>query len=104
MNVTWIAETSQGRMVGDYVSTSFTGDGIAHPVFVIAKAPTGSVFSERAAAARFDITALQVSSRVRAGKGPVYRGSSRPEKEPQRELARKRGQRANIGRPWGREG
>lgn len=78
MNVSWIAETSQGRMVGDYVSTSFTGDGKAHPIFVIAKAPTGSVFSERAAAASFDITAPQVSSSVRAGKGPVYRAPSRP--------------------------
>ncbi len=79
MNVSWIAETSQGRMVGDYVSTSFTGDGKAHPIFAIAKAPTGSVFSERAAAAAFDITAPQVSSRVLAGKEPVYRGVSRPD-------------------------
>jgi hypothetical protein len=56
MNLSWIANTSQGRMVGDYVSTSFA-DGYAFPVFVIAKPPTGSVFSERAAAARFDVTA-----------------------------------------------
>ena len=52
MNLSWIAETSQGRMVADYISTSFAG-GYAFPVFVIAKPPTGSVFSERAAAARF---------------------------------------------------
>jgi hypothetical protein len=56
MNLSWIANTSQGRMVGDYVSTSFAG-GYAVPVFAIAKPPTGSVFSERAAAARFDVTA-----------------------------------------------
>ena len=37
MRVTWIANTNQGRMVGDYTSTSFTGDGKAHPVFSWAK-------------------------------------------------------------------
>ncbi len=79
MNLTWIAETSQGRMVGDYVSTSFTGDGKAHAIFAIAKAPTGSVFSERAAAASFDITAPQVGPRVRAGTEPVYRAPSQPD-------------------------
>ena len=75
MTLSWIANTDQGRMVGDYMSTSFTGDGNAHPVFAIAKPPTGSVFSERAASATFDPTAPQVSPRVRSGKErPVYRG------------------------------
>ena len=41
MNVTWIANTNQGRMVGDYTSTSFTSDGKAHTVFSIAKPPNG---------------------------------------------------------------
>jgi hypothetical protein len=68
MSLSWIASTDQGPMVGDYISTSFTGDGKAHPVFAIAKARTGSVFSERAASAGFDITAPQLSARVRAGK------------------------------------
>ena len=31
MNLSWIANTDQGKMVGDYMSTSFTGDGKAHP-------------------------------------------------------------------------
>jgi hypothetical protein len=75
MTLSWIANTDQGRMVGDYSSTSFTGDGKAHPVFAVAKANTGSVFSERAASATFDPTAPQVSPRIRAGKEPtVYRG------------------------------
>ena len=50
-------------MVGDYMSTSFTGDGKAHPVFATAKAPTGSMFAQRAATATFDITAMQVGPR-----------------------------------------
>jgi hypothetical protein len=32
-------------MVGDYISTSFTG-GSAHPVFAVANAPTGSSLDE----------------------------------------------------------
>lgn len=45
MTLSWLANTSQGRMVGDYISTSYI-NGTAHPVFVIANAPSGSVFDE----------------------------------------------------------
>lgn len=45
MTLSWLASTSQGRMVGDYISTSFAG-GVAHPVFAVANAPSGSVFDE----------------------------------------------------------
>ena len=40
MPSTWTATTSQGRMVGDYISTSFGSDGLAHGVFAIANTPT----------------------------------------------------------------
>ena len=40
MTMSWLPDTSQGRMVGDYISTSFGSDGLAHPVIVVAKAPT----------------------------------------------------------------
>src|SRR5215218_2194027 len=40
MTMSWIADTSQGRMVGDYISTSFGSDGLAHPAFTVAFAPT----------------------------------------------------------------
>jgi BNR repeat-like domain len=52
----WIAQTDQGPMVGDYISTSFAGGPLAFPVFMIAKPPTGALFDERAASARFDVT------------------------------------------------
>ena len=64
--VPWIANTNQGYMVGDYISTSFTGDGKAHPVFSLAKAPdsgaNGSCYPnntgchQRLTSATFDIT------------------------------------------------
>ena len=78
MSLSWIANTNQGPMVGDYMSTSFTADGKAHPVFALAKAPTGSVFSERAATATFDPTAPQIAPRVRAEKAqPGHRNPER---------------------------
>ena len=39
MSLTWLPNTTQGRMVGDYISTSFVG-GPAFPAFAVASAPT----------------------------------------------------------------
>jgi hypothetical protein len=39
-NVGWVANTSQGRMVGDYISTSYGSDNLAHGVFMTAATPT----------------------------------------------------------------
>jgi hypothetical protein len=41
----WLASTSQGRMVGDYISGSYSA-GQVHSVFALANAPVGSVFDE----------------------------------------------------------
>jgi hypothetical protein len=40
MKSTWAATTSQGRMVGDYISTSFGSDNLAHGIFGAANTPT----------------------------------------------------------------
>ncbi len=45
MTLTWLANTTQGFMVGDYISTSFSGT-TAHPVFAVANPNNGSVFDE----------------------------------------------------------
>ena len=42
MNLSWIPNTSQGRMFGDYISTSVRAGGNAYPVLPVATAPTGS--------------------------------------------------------------
>ena len=63
-------------MVGDYTSSSFTGDGKLHTIFSFAKPPAGGVnascypnnsgCSQRLAQATFDITAaLGPTTRVR---------------------------------------
>jgi hypothetical protein len=46
MTVTWLASTTQGFMVGDYISASFNSAGSAHGVFAMANAPSGGVFDE----------------------------------------------------------
>ena len=79
MRVTWIANTNQGRMVGDYTSTSFTGDGKAHPVFSWAK-PLDAMRAvrirppvrQRLSTATFDITAPPLTPRRKSETGPVY--------------------------------
>jgi len=45
LSLAWIANTSQGRMVGDYISTSFVG-GPAYPAIAEATAPVAGVFNE----------------------------------------------------------
>ncbi len=46
MNPTWLANTNQGRMVGDYISTSILGNGNASTVFAVAKKNRGQKFNE----------------------------------------------------------
>jgi hypothetical protein len=45
MMLSWLANTSSGRMVGDYISTSYSGNN-ALPVYANATAPIGGVFQE----------------------------------------------------------
>jgi hypothetical protein len=44
MTLSWLPDTSQGRMFGDYISTSVLAGGNAYPVIPVATAPTGSTF------------------------------------------------------------
>jgi hypothetical protein len=44
MTLAWLPDTSQGRMFGDYISTSVLAGGNAVTVIPVANAPSGSVF------------------------------------------------------------
>lgn len=46
MSVSWLPNTSQGRMFGDYISASVLPGGQAFPVIAVANAPTGTVFDQ----------------------------------------------------------
>jgi hypothetical protein len=45
MSLSWLANTFQGLMVGDYISTSFVA-GDAQPFFAVAKPPSGGLLDE----------------------------------------------------------
>ena len=71
----WIAQTDQGPMVGDYISTSFAGGPLAFGVFAIAKPPVNGVFNERAASARFDVTIPSAGVPIPVRRDPIrFRG------------------------------
>ncbi|MFL6128713.1 MAG: sialidase family protein [Mycobacteriales bacterium] len=44
MSLSWLPNTSQGRMFGDYISTSVLPGGRAYPVVAVANPPSGTVF------------------------------------------------------------
>ncbi|HEU5374892.1 MAG TPA: sialidase family protein [Ktedonobacteraceae bacterium] len=73
MPLTWIANTSQGRMVGDYISTSIN-NGLAFPVIAVASAPTGSTFHE----AMFTVSGglSLTGGALRASAGPILSSSA----------------------------
>lgn len=50
INTSWLAKTSIGPMVGDYIGETFASKGNAVGVFVVAKPPTGTTLHERVVA------------------------------------------------------
>jgi hypothetical protein len=58
MQLSWIADTSQGRMVGDYISTAIPPgtSAAAVPAVVMATAPTGGKFNESAYSGQVAVT------------------------------------------------
>jgi hypothetical protein len=60
----WLASTTQGRMVGDYISTSFDANGLAHGVFAVATANSGSTFHENIATPASGLAAAAGSAAV----------------------------------------
>ena len=45
MQLSWLANTNQGRMVGDYMGTAYSGNN-TFPIYANAFAPSGGVFNE----------------------------------------------------------
>lgn len=45
MTLSWLPNTSQGRMFGDYISTSIPAGANAFPVIPVASAPSGGLFN-----------------------------------------------------------
>lgn len=75
MTLSWLASTSQGVMVGDYIATSVVS-GVAWPAMVIAAAPSGSTFNE----ALYEATGgLQITGgALRAAATPLVTSGHQP--------------------------
>jgi hypothetical protein len=74
--LSWIANTTQGRMVGDYISTSFAGPN-AVPVWSGASAPSGT-FLQHSYANQFAVTAAQEYPAVTAADPVLSTSGDRP--------------------------
>ena len=76
MTLSWLANTSQGVMVGDYMSTSIAG-GTAHPALIVANAPSSGVFDEAMYAPASGLTHLPgTATASSAGEQPVPNATS----------------------------
>jgi hypothetical protein len=74
MTLSWIANASQGRIVGDYISTSVRNGANAYPTIAVAFAPSGSTFNE---AVYVPTGGLAISGGARGARtGPVLAPSS----------------------------
>ncbi len=78
MTLSWLPSTTSGRMVGDYIATSFAA-GKAYGVFAVAKAKSGSTFDEAiyTTQAGFDVAAAQAHNSS-ARELPAVAAKSRP--------------------------
>jgi hypothetical protein len=74
-----IADTSQGRMVGDYISTSFNSNGLATTVFAVGIPPTGGqAFDEAmyAPTSPLPVAAPSAATRVASSSGVQSTGGT----------------------------
>jgi hypothetical protein len=83
MKLGWIADTSQGRMVGDYISTSFVG-GRALPLFAVAGPPTGDLFDEPIATVQGGLNLAPAGERAAQARGHLPAPTAPESATPQR--------------------
>ncbi len=78
MSLTWLPNTSQGFMVGDYISTSFSR-APAYPAFALANPPSGGLFDEATYTVRGGLSvagAIAARDQVSAGSADTLTSST----------------------------
>mmetsp|Transcript_29687 Transcript_29687/g.40780 ORF Transcript_29687/g.40780 Transcript_29687/m.40780 type:complete len:437 (+) Transcript_29687:334-1644(+) len=80
-SVNWIADTSLGRMVGDYITTSISG-GKAIPIFTSATAPSGSTLHQSLCTSDMPIPLTGVSPTAKMTSKPTSAISKKPSLKP----------------------
>ncbi len=76
MNLAWLANTTSGYMVGDYISTSFS-NGKAYPLFLTASAPNGAQLNESLFTMQAGLT-IEGGTSAASGTQVVYLRSASP--------------------------
>jgi len=80
MKLTWLPNSQNGLMVGDYIATAFS-NGVPHGVFAVAAAKSGSTFSEAMYTAQ-GLTVPEAGPQLSsAGDKPLHKLSDPIEKE-----------------------
>jgi len=80
MKLTWLPNSQNGLMVGDYMGTAFT-NGVPHGVFAVAQANSGSTFNEAMYTAQGLTVANDGAVLSSAGDKPLHKLSDKIEKE-----------------------
>ncbi|HEV2399239.1 MAG TPA: sialidase family protein [Candidatus Sulfotelmatobacter sp.] len=80
MQLSWLPQSQNGLMVGDYVATVFT-NGVPHGVFAVAQANAGAVFNEATYTAQGLTVSASGHQRSSAGDRVLHNLSDKIEKE-----------------------
>lgn len=80
MKLSWLPNSQNGLMVGDYIATAFNS-GVPHGVFAIAKANSGSTYSEATYTAQGLGVPTEGAVLSSAGDKPLHKLSDKIEKE-----------------------
>jgi hypothetical protein len=80
MKLSWLPNSQNGLMVGDYIATAFT-NGVPHGVFAVAAAKSGTTFNEAMNTAQ-GLTVPEAGPQLSsAGDKPLHHLSDPIEKE-----------------------
>ena len=82
MSLDWLANTTKGRFVGEYVSTPFTSDGLAHSVVPVAKPPSGALFDEATDTPTGGLSVVGGTAPA-SSRGVVFTGTTAAQLEPE---------------------
>jgi len=80
MMLTWLPNSQNGLMVGDYVATVFT-NGVPHGVFAVASAISGTTFAESIYTGQGLTATAAGRQRSSAGDKPLHKLSDKIETE-----------------------
>jgi hypothetical protein len=80
MQLSWLPQSQNGLMVGDYIATAFT-NGIPHGIFAVAQANSGTAFKEAMYTAQGLAVAASAKQLSSANDRPLHKLSDKIERE-----------------------